>query len=151
MLNVHALGGSRMLEAAREALQARAERPFLIAVTVLTSMKREDLATLNLGGEPRDRVAHLAHLAEMAGLDGVVCSALEAAMLRRARRSGFLLVTPGIRINGDDIGDQRRVVAPKFALEAGATHIVVGRSITASDSPSERVAQIRSELADLSI
>jgi orotidine-5'-phosphate decarboxylase len=115
MVNVHATGGSRMMTAAREALLNYSQKPLLIAVTVLTSMQREDLAELGWDMPPVDRVAHLAALAAEAGLDGVVCSAAEAAVLSERHRKGFYLVTPGIRLAGDDAGDQRRIVTPVAA------------------------------------
>ena len=142
MVNVHASGGSRMMSAARDALSSFTKRPYLIAVTVLTSMQRDDLAELGWDAEPIDRVRELAALAEKVGLDGVVCSAAEAALLSQHQRPGFLLVTPGIRQAGDDAGDQRRVFTPSGAMEAGATHLVVGRSITQAHNPATTATQI---------
>ena len=147
MVNVHASGGSRMMQAAREATSAAARPPLLIGVTVLTSMAREDLAELHWDAEPIDRVCELASLAASAGLDGVVCSAAEASVLSRQHSPDFSLVTPGIRQQGDAAGDQRRIVTPLDAVAAGATHLVVGRSITASQNPAATVAQIRASLA----
>lgn len=135
-----------MMRAAKEALSAVAHPPLLVAVTVLTSMAREDLAELDWEGEPIDRVCKLAALTESAGLDGVVCSAAEAAVLAARQRPGFLLVTPGIRLAGDAAGDQRRIVTPESAVSAGATHLVIGRSITASSDPAGTAAQIRTAL-----
>lgn len=146
MVNVHAAGGSRMMRAAQEALSAAAHPPLLVAVTVLTSMAREDLAELDWDGDPIDRVCKLAALTESAGLDGVVCSAAEAAVLAARQRPGFLLVTPGIRQAGDAAGDQRRIVTPESAVSAGATHLVIGRSITASSDPARTAAQILTAL-----
>ena len=108
MVNVHASGGARMMRAAREALSDCSHPPLLIAVTVLTSMTREDLAELHWDAEPLDRVCELAMLAEQSGMDGVVCSAAEASALKRRHGAGFLMVTPGIRQAGDAAGDQRR-------------------------------------------
>jgi orotidine-5'-phosphate decarboxylase len=142
MVNVHASGGSRMMSAARDALSDFTQPPYLVAVTVLTSMQRGDLAELGWDAEPIDRVCELAALAEKAGLDGVVCSAAEATLLSQRQRPGFLLVTPGIRQAGDDAGDQRRVVTPNGAMEAGATHLVVGRSITHAQNPAATATQI---------
>ena len=147
MVNVHASGGSRMMQAAREAATAAARPPLLIGVTVLTSMAREDLAELHWDVEPIDRVCELASLAASAGLDGVVCSAAEASVLSQQHSPDFLLVTPGIRQPGDAAGDQRRIVTPLDAVAAGATHLVVGRSITASQNPAATVAGIRASLA----
>ena len=146
MVNVHASGGSRMMCAAREALNDSPKPPLLVAVTVLTSMDQEDLTELGCDNAPIDRVCQLAELAELAGLDGVVCSAAEAAVLSARQREGFLLVTPGIRLARDDAGDQRRIVTPESAVANGATHLVVGRSITASDDPAKTAADIRASL-----
>ena len=147
MVNVHAAGGSRMMQAAREAVASTSQPPLLIGVTVLTSMAREDLAELHWDAEPIDRVCELALLAAASGLDGVVCSAAEASVLSRQHSPDFLLVTPGIRQLGDAAGDQRRIVTPSDAVAAGASHLVVGRSITASLNPAATVAQIRASLA----
>jgi len=146
MLNVHALGGRRMLEAAREAVEGTATRPRLIAVTILTSMGPEDLAEIGLFGEPAEHVRRLAALAESAGLDGVVCSPREVAMLRAERREGFLLVTPGIRHAGSARGDQKRIMTPADALRVGATHLVIGRPITQAPDPVAALSAIRQEL-----
>ena len=146
MTNVHASGGSRMMTAAREALVDCSHRPLLLGVTVLTSMARADLDELNWGADPIDRVCELARLAESSGLDGVVCSAAEAQVLSQRHQPGFLMVTPGIRQAGDASDDQRRVVTPSDAVAAGATHLVVGRSITASDDPAATVANILTSL-----
>lgn len=146
MMNVHAAGGSRMMAAAGEALHHYSPRPLLIAVTVLTSMQREDLAELGWDAPPINRVTHLAALAAESGLDGVVCSAAEATVLSERHGSAFYLVTPGIRLAGDDVGDQRRVVTPAAALSAGATHLVIGRSITHAADPARRAHEIQVSL-----
>ncbi len=135
-----------MMTAALEALADCTHRPLLIGVTVLTSMAREDLEELNWGADPIDRVCELAMLAESSGLDGVVCSAAEARILSQRHQLGFLMVTPGIRQAGDESDDQRRVVTPSDAVAAGATHLVVGRSITASEDPAATVANILASL-----
>ncbi|GIX21262.1 MAG: orotidine 5'-phosphate decarboxylase [Gammaproteobacteria bacterium] len=135
MINVHALGGPAMLAAAREALAGLPRPPLLIAVTVLTSLDEAALAALGLPGRPADWVQRLAALAREAGLDGVVCSAHEAAALRARFGPGFRLVTPGIRPAGVDRGDQRRVMTPAEALRAGADDLVVGRAVTAAPDP----------------
>lgn len=140
MVNVHASGGSRMMRAAREALAGRDHRPLLTAVTVLTSMDADDLRELGVLESPLDRVIMLAGLAADCGMDGVVCSAQEAPVLRERFGSGFLRVTPGIRLPGDAAGDQRRVVTPADALAGGATHLVMGRSITGARDPAAAVA-----------
>jgi len=146
MVNVHASGGRRMMEAAAAALDGFARRPLLIGVTVLTSLSVEDLAELGHRETPRERVLQLAALAADSGLDGVVCSALEAEALRAAHGEGFLLVTPGIRLAGDDSGDQRRVVTPAAALELGADYLVIGRSITAAADPLAALERAGAEL-----
>ena len=135
-----------MMRAAKEALADAPHQPLLVAVTVLTSMGQEDLVELGYHDEPIDRVCQLAALTQEAGLDGVVCSAAEAAALSARHREGFLLVTPGIRQAGDAAGDQRRIVTPEQAVSAGATHLVIGRSITESQDPAATAAQIRAAL-----
>ena len=134
------------MRAAREALHDLSRPPLLVAVTVLTSMDQNDLAELGCEDAPIDRVCQLAALAESAGLDGVVCSAAEAAILSARQRDGFILVTPGIRLAGDKADDQRRIVTPEIAVADGATHLVVGRSITASDDPAKTAVDIRASL-----
>ncbi len=142
MVNVHALGGERMLAAARDALPAGPHRPLLTAVTVLTSHGPEDLAPLGIPEAPDRLVARLAALALGAGLDGLVCSAREAAMLRAAHGPAPVLVTPGIRPAGSGDDDQRRVVTPADALGAGADHLVVGRPLTRADDPGRALADL---------
>jgi orotidine-5'-phosphate decarboxylase len=146
MVNVHASGGSRMMRAAVDALKAFETPPLLTAVTVLTSMDERDLAELGWPGDPLDRVVSLAALAQESGVDGVVCSAREAGVIRDRAGEDFLRVTPGIRLPGDDAGDQRRVLTPWDALAAGATHLVMGRSITGASSPGETLSHIVSEI-----
>ena len=146
MVNVHAAGGRRMMEAAASALQGRANRPFLIAVTVLTSMTGEDLRELGYSETPAERVLRLAALTADSGLDGVVCSAMEASYLRNARGEGFTLVTPGIRLAGDSADDQRRVVTPADAMALGSDYLVIGRSITGAQDPLAALRQVHAEL-----
>ena len=137
MMNVHAGGGRRMMEAARDAAHGGGERPLVVAVTVLTSMDRGDLAETGAGAALPERVRTLAWLAGDCGLDGVVCSAADLGHLRGtldAFGPGFLRVTPGIRLAGD-AGDQRRVATPGDAVRAGASHIVVGRPVTGAPDP----------------
>ena len=148
MLNVHASGGRRMMAAAHEALAGLPQRPLLIAVTVLTSMSAEDLGEVGVSGAPADQVLRLARLAQGCRLDGVVCSAQEAPMLRADLGSDFRLVTPGIRPAGADAGDQRRVMTPAEALQAGATDLVIGRPITAAADPLAALKQIQIEIQD---
>ena len=146
MVNVHAGGGRRMMEAAMAALDGFASRPLLIGVTVLTSMSDADLAELGYRETAGERVQRLASLTAECGLDGVVCSALEAPLLRQARGEGFTLVTPGIRLAGDDPGDQRRVVTPSDAIGKGADYLVIGRSITGAADPLAALRNVHTEL-----
>jgi len=146
MMNVHASGGRRMMEAAREALADLPHPPLLIAVTVLTSMSAEDLGEVGVAGSPADQVRRLARLTQACRLDGVVCSAQEAAMLRAELGVGFRLVTPGIRPAGFDAGDQRRVMTPAEALRAGATDLVIGRPVTAAADPLAALERIQSDI-----
>lgn len=148
MINVHALGGRRMLEAAREAVDHHSgPRPMVAAVTILTSMSREDMAEVGLTGDPTYQVVRLAKLAQQSGMDGVVCSAHEAPMLRENHGPEFVLVTPGIRPAGTDAGDQRRVMTPKAALEAGSDFLVVGRPVTRAEDPMAVLQQLQAEVA----
>ena len=135
MVNVHASGGSRMMSAAVAAISGMARRPLLIGVTVLTSMSDQDLLEVGCSASPGEQVMRLAALAANSGLDGVVCSPLEASALRRAQGDNFCLVTPGIRLAGDESSDQRRVATPAAALAAGSDYLVIGRSITAAADP----------------
>lgn len=146
MLNVHAIGGAAMLAAAREALNIGPKAPKLIAVTVLTSMGEAQLKNLGITLTLDELVARLAADAAAAGLDGVVCSALEAATLRAQRGRDFLLVTPGIRPAGTAADDQRRVVTPARAVAAGADYLVIGRPITTADDPQAALAAINDSL-----
>lgn len=146
MLNVHASGGRRMMEAAREALADLPRPPLLIAVTVLTSMSGDDLGEIGVAGTPADQVLRLARLTQSCQLDGVVCSAREATMLRADLGTDFRLVTPGIRPAGADTADQRRVMTPVEALKAGATDLVIGRPITGAVDPLAALRQIRFDI-----
>jgi orotidine-5'-phosphate decarboxylase len=146
MVNVHAGGGRRMMEAAVETLAACRHRPLLIGVTVLTSMSDRDLLELGYSASVEDRVQLLAALAADSGLDGVVCSALEAAVLRQAHGREFCLVTPGIRLAGDEAGDQRRVVTPAAAVAMGSDYLDIGRSVTAAVDPLAALQRVHQEL-----
>ncbi len=146
MMNVHASGGRRMMEAARGALADLPHPPLLIAVTVLTSMSADDLAEVGVAAAPADQVLRLARLTQACKLDGVVCSAQEAAMLRVDLGEGFRLVTPGIRPAGSEVGDQRRVMTPAEALRAGATDLVIGRPITGASDPLAALKRIQSDI-----
>lgn len=146
MLDVHALGGRAMLQAAREAVEGAARRPKLVAVTLLTSQGPEELSELGIAGTAEEVVERFARLARSAGLDGVVCSAQEAAVLRRSHGGDFLLVTPGIRPHGESRDDQRRVATPRAALSAGASYLVVGRPITRALDPAAALAAINRDI-----
>jgi len=148
MLNVHASGGTAMMEAAREALDVFAERrPKLIAVTVLTSLAQADLQQVGIDSSPEEQVSKLAFLARDAGLDGVVCSAAETHLLRAQLPKEFCLVTPGIRRAIDATGDQKRVLGPLEAVQNGSDYLVVGRPITQSDSPLEALKEFNSAIS----
>ena len=152
MMNVHASGGPRMLAAAREALAGEGgQRPLLIAVTVLTSMGAEELRAIGVQIEPEDQVLRLARLTREAGLDGVVCSAREAARLRGEMGPDFALVTPGIRPAGSEAGDQTRILTPSQALSAGADYLVIGRPSTQAADPLAALASISLEIANLGV
>ena len=153
MMNVHAVGGPRMLAAAREALEAvpkgEQPRPLLIAVTVLTSMGGEELKAIGVDATAEQQVLRLAGLTGEAGLDGVVCSALEASVLRQAMGPDFCLVTPGIRPAGSATGDQTRILTPAQALRAGADYLVIGRPITQAADPLAVLESIAREIASI--
>lgn len=147
MVNVHACGGTRMMAAARETLQRYgAERPLLIAVTVLTSMEQTDLTELGINRSVAEQVQHLAGLTKQAGLDGVVCSAQEAQMLKQQFGQDFCLVTPGIRPSFAKADDQKRVMSPKEARSAGVDYMVIGRPITKASNPLAALQAIYQEI-----
>ncbi|WP_137718544.1 orotidine-5'-phosphate decarboxylase [Methylobacillus flagellatus] len=135
MLNVHASGGIAMMQAAREGVLRSGQLPLLIAVTVLTSMDQQGLNALGVQRSVVEQVEHLAGMTQLAGLDGVVCSAQEAAMLRARHGKDFCLVTPGIRPADASLDDQSRVVTPQQALRDGASYLVIGRPITKAADP----------------
>lgn len=150
MVNVHAAGGKAMMEAAMRGLEEGTKkgsnRPLLIAVTQLTSTTEEAMQNEQLIGHSlEESVTQYAKLTHQAGLDGVVCSALEARMIHEATSQEFLCVTPGIRPTGADVGDQKRVATPELALKEGATHIVVGRPITQSENPVKAYKNINNQ------
>jgi orotidine-5'-phosphate decarboxylase len=150
MLNVHASGGRAMLQAARDAVPAGSGAPKLIAVTVLTSMTDADLAAVGVKGSTDDVVVRLAALTEVCGLDGVVCSARETPLLRGRCRSGFTLVTPGIRPASAVADDQQRVMTPADAIRAGSTYLVIGRPITRAPDPLLALQRINAEIDGVS-
>lgn len=146
MVNVHASGGRKMMETCVERLQAGNYQTQLIAVTVLTSMGREDLRDIGLDIEPVEQVKRLAKLTQESGLDGVVCSAQEAKILSEMLGMDFALVTPGIRPEGSNADDQKRIVTPKQAMLDGSTHLVIGRPITQAANPNQTLKDILATL-----
>jgi orotidine-5'-phosphate decarboxylase len=149
MVNVHALGGKKMMEAAREAVASCTRPPKLIAVTVLTSMAQEDLAGIGIAATPAEMVLRLATLARDSGLDGVVCSAQEAALLRQHCGPNFNLVTPGIRPVDASADDQSRIMTPSAALKNGASYLVIGRPITKAADPLLALQNISKEIGEM--
>ncbi len=136
MVNVHASGGLKMMEKAKDALLPYGDKaPLLIAVTVLTSMSEEDLVDIGITRTPAEQVQHLATLTKKAGLDGVVCSAMEAELLKQLLGQAFKLVTPGIRPAGANADDQKRIMTPEQALDVGVDYLVIGRPITKAENP----------------
>lgn len=148
MVNVHALGGRKMMEAARDAVVHTTHAPKLVAVTVLTSMTREDLLEIGVSASPAEMVLRLAQLAHDSGLDGVVCSAQEAPALRQCCGGDFCLVTPGIRPADAAADDQSRIMTPRAALENGASYLVIGRPITRADDPLRALHEITQQIGD---
>lgn len=146
MVNVHASGGRKMMQTCAERLRQGNYPTQLIAVTVLTSMSREDLKDIGLDIEPFEQVKRLAKLTQESGLDGVVCSAQEAKMLRETLGPDFALVTPGIRPAGSNADDQKRIVTPQQAMLDGSTHLVIGRPITQSSNPYQTLRDIAATL-----
>jgi orotidine-5'-phosphate decarboxylase len=147
MLNVHAAGGTAMMRAAGDAAREEAAKrsappPIVIAVTMLTSLTEANLAESGVTGSMNQAVERLARLTQSSGLDGVVASAQEIALIRRACGGSFTIVTPGIRGAGDERGDQSRTMSAHEALEAGATYLVVGRPIIAAPEPRKAAEQI---------
>lgn len=150
MVNVHASGGARMMEAARQSLEPYGkEAPLLTAVTVLTSMDESDLIGVGINLSPAAHAERLALLTKQCGLDGVVCSAHEAQRLKQICGADFKLVTPGIRPMGSDVGDQRRIMTPQDAVKAGVDYMVIGRPITRSENPTATLQQINQSIEGL--
>ena len=146
MINVHALGGKKMLIAARDALPLGGTR--LVAVTLLTSMGSDDLESIGLNNEPGIVVHKLANLARSCGLDGVVCSALEARQLRKEMGADFCLVTPGIRPIDALTDDQNRIATPKMAIQNGADYLVIGRPISQAENPLLMLQYLNKEIEE---
>ncbi len=148
MMNIHASGGAAMMRAAREAVDGVARPPLLIGVTILTSIADAELAQVGFTGTAAENVLRLARLARASGMDGVVCSAQEASVLRRATGADFLLVTPGIRLPSDAKSDQARTVTPREAVRAGSNYLVIGRPITGAADPAATLESIRRSLEE---
>ena len=147
MVNVHASGGRRMMEAAKAILEPYGDKaPLLIAVTVLTSMDESDLKELGIELSPLEQVKRLATLTKSSGLDGVVCSSHEATELKALLGKEFKLITPGIRPEGSDSQDQRRIKTPKQAMDSGSDYLVIGRPITKSTNPTQVLTEINATL-----
>jgi orotidine-5'-phosphate decarboxylase len=151
MLNVHASGGSAMLQAALEGVDKTSHKPYLVAVTVLTSMSQASLSEIGIENSVENQVLKLAKLTQQAGLHGVVCSALEAQLLKQHMNSNFLLVTPGIRPLNVNQDDQSRVVTPSQALQMGASYLVIGRPITQAANPLKALEAICAECSNVSL
>ncbi len=153
MMNVHALGGLAMLQAAKAAVDRAAthlkKRPLLIGVTLLTSSGPAELNQLGIQGSVEDTVMRLAKHCFDAGLDGVVCSAQEAPMLKKTFGKDFLCVTPGIRLPEDGKHDQQRVTTPEVAVTSGSDYLVIGRSVTHAPTPREVLAHINQSIVAL--
>lgn len=140
MFNVHALGGYDMMKAAKDAAVSKSKElgiptPLVIAVTILTSINNDVLKSIGVEKDVKEEVASLAKLAKSAGMDGVVCSPQEIKIIREAVGNDFVIVTPGVRPKGSDIGDQKRIMTPIEAVNAGSDYIVVGRPITKAADP----------------
>lgn len=145
MLNVHSMGGSEMMEAARKVLNYDGA-PLLIAVTLLTSSGEKELTALGISQTPAEFVKRLATMTKQAGLDGVVCSAQEASMLKQHCGTDFLLVTPGIRPENACADDQNRIMTPGQAVENGSDYLVIGRPVTQSDDPVRVLTEINAQI-----
>ena len=146
MVNVHALGGMKMMQMARESLMQCSHPPLLVAVTILTSMGETDVAQIGLSGTPQEGVLRLAALAKESGLDGVVCSPQESPVLRHTYGDSLQLVTPGIRPAWSVVGEQIRITTPAEAVRNGSDYLVIGRPITAAEEPLMALAHIEQEL-----
>ena len=148
MTDIHVSGGPAMLDAAVEAVANFAAKPLLIGVTVLTSLDRDQLSAIGFALSPAELVSKLAGLAVNAGLNGVVCSSLEAETLSATCPAGFVLVTPGIRLQESCRDDQKRIMTPARAIAAGASYLVVGRPITQATDPCQTLLTINEEFSD---
>lgn len=146
MTNVHAAGGRKMMETAKDRLQQMENPPMLIAVTILTSLGQKDIEEIGYPGTPAENVVRLAQLTESSGLDGIVCSPLEVQEVRQLVGSEFRLVTPGVRPASSGQDDQTRIMTPKDALSAGSDYLVVGRPITQANDPMSALRNILTEI-----
>ncbi len=146
MVNVHASGGRQMMEAAVQRLEQHRLTTHLIAVTVLTSMQATDLADVGISAPLAEHVERLAQLAKQSGMHGVVCSAQESARIKALCGDSFLKVTPGIRPSFSVANDQQRIMTPSQAMQAGSTHLVIGRPVTQSEDPMLALQAIEAEL-----
>lgn len=148
MTTLHASGGPVMLEAAAKAAAASGNSDLLLlAVTVLTSMDSAQLSSTGINVEPKEQVLRLAGLASASGIGGIVCSPLEVAAIRKSLGNDLRIVTPGVRPSWADAGDQKRVMTPSEAVDAGSDWLVIGRPITAAENPREAYAKVVEELA----
>ncbi len=149
MVNVHAMGGRSMMQAAREAVESSAQQSKLIAVSVLTSTNQQGLEELGIHKSVQQMVTDLTALSLECGLDGMVCSAQEVILLREQFGDSPLLVTPGIRPAGADSNDQQRIMTPEQAIQAGSSYLVIGRPITQHENPLEELKRINNSLINL--
>ncbi|MCP3669113.1 MAG: orotidine-5'-phosphate decarboxylase [Gammaproteobacteria bacterium] len=147
MINVHASGGRKMMEAASNRLQQLQSAPLLVAVTILTSLGQDDITEIGYPGTPAENVLRLAQLADSSGMDGIVCSPLEAQEVRPLVNSEFRLVTPGVRPASAVKDDQKRVMTPADAIQNGADFLVIGRPITGAEDPLQALRDIQSEIS----
>jgi orotidine-5'-phosphate decarboxylase len=146
MTNVHASGGRKMMATAKDRLQQMQNPPLLVAVTILTSLGQQDIEEVGYQGTPAENVITLAQLADASGMDGIVCSPLEAKEVRSLVSDDFCLVTPGVRPMSSRKDDQTRVMTPKDALSAGSDYLVIGRPITQADDPMLALRNIQTEI-----
>lgn len=153
MMTIHASGGPEMMAKAAEVARAESEKrgaskPILLGVTILTSLKSEDLGKIGMAADASGQVRRLAGLARMSGMDGIVCSAQEIEIVRAEVGPEMLIVTPGIRPAGADVQDQKRVMTPALAVAKGSDYLVIGRPITQAASPAAAFEAIVAELGD---
>lgn len=146
MVNVHASGGREMLERAAQAIQDSKHKPLLIAVTILTSLSKEAVAEIGYARELTEQTLHLAKLSHECGLNGVVCSAHEASLIKSFTSSDFITVTPGIRLQDNKTDDQTRIMTPQNAVKNGADYLVIGRPITQAKNPKETLGLINQSI-----